>query len=205
MNFVFQVLKEQILNFHLIVRLATYDIKGKYQMHYLGAFWQFLNPILRILTYWIVFGLGMRSGQPIGDTPYIIWMLVGLIPWFFISPSIMQGSNSIYQRVNLVSKMKFPVSILPTISIVGNAFSFIIMLIILILLLYTNKTQSYHLLVANTILSLVFVYIFIFIHNFLFNHFCYYKGFPDYATICYENALISYLLFYGILIIYQSS
>jgi teichoic acid transport system permease protein len=139
MTVVFQVIREQIKYLPLIFRLASYDIKSNYQMHYLGVLWQFLNPLLRVLTYWIVFGLGMRSGQPIEGTPYLVWMLIGLIPWFFISPTIVQGSNSVYQRVNLVSKMKFPVSVLPTVSIVGNAFTFIIMLAILMGILVLNN------------------------------------------------------------------
>lgn len=128
---VFNILKDQVTHFPLIVRLAIYEIKGKYQMHYLGILWQFLNPFIQVCVYWFVFGIGLRSGKPVGDTPFLIYLLLGLIPWFFISPTIVQGSNSIYSKINLVSKMKFPVNILPTITIVGNTFNFLIMLVIL--------------------------------------------------------------------------
>ena len=131
MTAVFKILKEQVAHFPLILRLAIYEIKGKYQMHYLGALWQFLSPLLQVCVYWFIFGVGIRNGEPVGDTPFFIWLLIGLIPWFFISPSIVQGSNSIYNKINLVSKMKFPVSILPSITIISNTFNFIIMLIVL--------------------------------------------------------------------------
>lgn len=124
-------MKEQSSNFHLIIRLALYDVRSKYQMHYLGIVWQVLNPATQVLLYWLVFGLGIRGGEPVNGVPFFAWLIVGLIPWFFISPSILQGANSVYSRVSLVSKMKFPVSVLPTITIISNAFQFLIMLAVL--------------------------------------------------------------------------
>lgn len=142
MKFVLQIVNEQWKNVHLIFRLAIYDMKSRYQLHYLGWLWQFLNPALQIALYWFVFGFGIRKGSPVGDTPFLIWLLLGLIPWFFIAPSILQGSNSIYNRVNLVSKMKFPVSSLPTTSLVTNSFNFFTMMLILVVLLVVNKINA---------------------------------------------------------------
>ncbi|WP_026581955.1 ABC transporter permease [Bacillus sp. J33] len=138
MTLIWQVLKEQLLNLNLIFRLGLYEEKSKYKMHYLGAFWQMLNPIIQITIYWFVFGLGIRGGSPVGETPFFLWLIVALIPWLFIAPTITQASNSIYSNINLVSKMKFPVSVLPSIKIVSNSFSFIFMLFIamVILMLY---------------------------------------------------------------------
>ncbi|MBS4223364.1 ABC transporter permease [Lederbergia citrea] len=138
MNLVSQIIKEHINNIRLIFLMAKYNTKSKYQMHYLGAFWQFLLPIIQIGIYWFVFGIGIRGGAPVGEVPYFIWLLTGLVPWMFIGPTITQAANSVYAKISLVSKMKFPVSILPTITIVGNSINFIVMLIILQLLLLLN-------------------------------------------------------------------
>ena len=142
LNPIVSVIKEQIEHRNLIFRMAKFEIKGKYQIHYLGSFWQILSPSIQIGIYWFVFGLGIRGGEPIetslGQLPFFLWMLMGLIPWFFISPSIIQGSNSVYQKVSLVSKMNFPISLLPTTTIIGNSFNFIAMMgiLIIVLLLY---------------------------------------------------------------------
>ncbi len=128
MKFVNQVLKEQIENILLIFNLAKYENKSKYQMHYLGILWQFLMPLVQIGVYWFIFGVGIRSREPVGDIPFLVWLIAGLIPWFFINSSTLQGSNSVYAKINMVSKMKFPISVLPSISIMGNFFNFIIML-----------------------------------------------------------------------------
>jgi len=145
MKFVFQVIKEQFYNLHLIFRLAAYEQKSSFQMHYLGILWQFINPALQVLVFWAVFGLGIRSGNPVGDIPFFVWLVIGLVPWFFISPVIVQGSNSVYAKVNLVSKMKFPVSVLPTITIVKNSFNFMVMLVLLgiVLLVYGINSGVY--------------------------------------------------------------
>lgn len=111
-------------------------------MNYLGILWSFLTPLLQILVFWLVFGMGIRSGSPVGDTPFFVWLIIGLVPWFFISPAIMQGSNSIFANISLVSRMKFPVSILPSISIVKNGIIFTIMLNILAVILLIHGTDS---------------------------------------------------------------
>lgn len=141
MKLVTQIIKEQFIHLRLIFQLSIYDIKGKYSQHYLGVLWQFLNPFIQISIYWLIFGLGFRKGHPVDDVPYFLWLVVGLIPWFFITPSILQGSNSIYAKVNLVSKMKFPVSVLPTVSIVSNTFNFLVMLILMGIILVVNKVN----------------------------------------------------------------
>lgn len=141
MNLVWLIFKEQVDNFRLIISMAKYNKKSQFQMHYLGTFWQFLTPLLQIGVYWFVFGIGIRGGAPIGEIPYFLWLLSGLIPWMFIGPTISQASNSVYSRINLVSKMKFPVSILPTTTIVGNSITFLITLFILVVILILN---GYH-------------------------------------------------------------
>src|SRR5690625_1602561 len=133
------IIKEQIEHKELIFRMAQFETKGMYQIHYLGTFWQFLSPAIQVAIYYTVFGIGLRGGGTIdGDVPFLVWLLLGLIPWFFIAPTIVQGSNSVYQKVNMVSKMNFPVSLLPTIRIVGNSFQFVVLLGILVLIILLN-------------------------------------------------------------------
>ncbi|MBY0184878.1 ABC transporter permease [Bacillus altitudinis] len=142
MNAMLTILKEQISSFSLIMRLAVYETKSKYQMNYLGVLWQFLNPLIQMLAYWFVFGMGIRGGEPIViggiEVPFIIWMLAGLIPWFFISPTILDGSNSVFKRINMVSKMNFPISALPSVVIMSNLFSYFVMMALYFIALIFN-------------------------------------------------------------------
>jgi teichoic acid transport system permease protein len=158
---IIKVVKEQLININLIFRLAFYDIKGKYLMHYLGVFWQFLNPAIQIIVFWLVFGMGLRGGNQINGEPFFVWLIVGLVPWFFINPSLTQGANSVYSKLNLVSKMKFPVSILPSITIVSNSFNFLVMLAILFVILLING-------IVPNIYFLQIIYYLICLYTFLF-------------------------------------
>lgn len=125
---ILKVVKEQIQNFQLIFRIGFYERKSQYQMHYLGRVWQFINPFILISVYWFVFGLGIREGSPINETPFFLWLIIGMVPWIFISSTVGQASNSIHSKIAMVSKMNFPVSILPSIKIVSNSVSFLILL-----------------------------------------------------------------------------
>lgn len=142
MKQVFKVLLEQIKNFKLIFRLSKYEMKSKYQMHYLGILWQFLIPFIQISIYWFVFGIGIRQGKPVDGIPFFLWLICGLVPWFFISPTITKGANSVFTKINLVAKMKFPVSVLPTITIFSNGFNFFLMLGIVFLIALFNGIFS---------------------------------------------------------------
>ena len=93
MNDVKLVLKEQFENFGIIRRISKYEEKATYQSHYLGLVWQFLNPAIQVGIYYLVFGLGLHQGRQVDGVPFIIWMLIGIIAWFFINSSILGSSN----------------------------------------------------------------------------------------------------------------
>ncbi|ALA53740.1 ABC transporter permease [Shouchella clausii] len=163
MKAVFQLLKEQYDNKHLIFRLAAFEQRSKFQLHYLGALWQLFSPLMQVVVFFVIFGLGIRQGKDVGDTPFFVWLLCGLIPWFFISPTVLQASNSIHKKINMVSKMKFPVSVLPSIVIVGNSISFFVMLGVLgiVLVIYSVFSGAYLLQLPYYLLCLyAFLYVF---------------------------------------------
>lgn len=108
-------------NFIMLIRIAGYDYKLLNKDSYLGKLWSFLTPLTQIAVYWLVFGLGIRNGSAIDGYPFLLWMLCGLVPWFFINESIMKGANSIYSKANVVTKMKYPIATVP-ISVVVTAF-----------------------------------------------------------------------------------
>lgn len=135
MKAVLTVLKEQITNFYLIQRLALYEIKSKNKMTYLGLAWEVINPAIQIAIYWFIFGFGIRQRAPIDGVPFIHWMLAGIVIWFFFNPSIIEGSKSIYQRIRMLSKMNFPMSVIPNIIIFSKFYSHIGLLVIVMAVL----------------------------------------------------------------------
>ncbi|MEW4289694.1 ABC transporter permease [Rossellomorea marisflavi] len=112
------VLKEQLSNFYLIQRLSLYELKSNNKNNLLGMLWEVINPGIQIAIYWFVFGYGLKTGgqgrSAVGDVPFVIWLLAGMVVWFFISPAIVQSSKSVYTRIRMLSKMSFPMSAIPS-------------------------------------------------------------------------------------------
>jgi ABC-type polysaccharide/polyol phosphate export systems, permease component len=117
MKSAWKVFKEQISSFYLIRRLSLYELKSENNNNYLGMSWVIINPLIQILIYWLVFGFilerkaVLESGY---DIPYVIWLMAGIIVWFFLQPAVVQGSSSIYQRIRFIAKMNFPMSAIPS-------------------------------------------------------------------------------------------
>lgn len=106
------------VNKKLLVELTKNDIKEKYLGSYLGVFWAFIHPTITILVYWFVFQFGFKT-MPVEDYPYVIWLISGIIAWFFFSESLGNGTHSIAGNSFLVKKVAFRVSLLPVIKILS--------------------------------------------------------------------------------------
>ncbi|MBU5465345.1 ABC transporter permease [Virgibacillus sp. MSJ-26] len=131
------VLKEQIEHFYLIRRLSLYELKSHNRNNYLGMAWEIINPIIQILIYWFVFGT-IRKRAPIEiagmEVPFFTWLLAGFFLWVFCYQSIIQGSKSIYSRLRMLSKMNFPMSVIPNYVIFSKFYIHLIMLLISIVI-----------------------------------------------------------------------
>ena len=105
------------------------EIRGKYKGSILGIMWSFLNPLLMVLVYAIVFPYLMRMKQD----HYLVYLITGIIPWTFFSTIITNGCNCIWINGGIIKKVYFPRVILP-ISIVSSALvNFLISCIIILL------------------------------------------------------------------------
>ena len=103
-----------------IFKLAKADIIRTFKGAALGWAWALIKPGVQIFVFWFAFAVGMRSGKPVDGYPFFIWMVAGLVPWFYVSDMLTFGTNSIRTYHYLVTKMKFPVSTIPTFVSISN-------------------------------------------------------------------------------------
>lgn len=129
------VLREIWKNRERMFRMAMYDFRTRNNDSYLGKIWTFLNPLIQILTFWFVFGQGMRGGRPVEGYPYLLWMLSGLLPWFFASASIVGACGSIYSKAGTVLRMQYPQTTIPVGNILVNFFDHLATMLILLVVL----------------------------------------------------------------------
>lgn len=117
------VLQENYKNRDRLFRLAFYELKAVNSGTVLGFLWNFLNPAFQILVYWFVFSVGLNTAAPRGNYPYIIWMITGIIPWFYISSALMSSTTSIYNYSDVLKRMYLPLSIVPVKTVLSSFFS----------------------------------------------------------------------------------
>lgn len=129
------LIKELYSNRSLIFNLSKNDFKTKYAGSYLGVFWAFVQPVISVLIYWFVFQVGFKSA-PVKDFPFVLWLIVGMIPWFFFSESLLNATNSLIEYSYLVKKVVFKISILPMIKTISALFVHVFFVIFTIFLYY---------------------------------------------------------------------
>jgi ABC-2 type transport system permease protein len=101
----------------MIVGFVKRDLKGKYKASVLGFLWTFINPLLQLLVYTLVFSTIMRSDKE----QYYLFLFVALIPWIFFATSISGGAGCVVSQSTMVTKIYFPREVLP-VSYVTSAF-----------------------------------------------------------------------------------
>lgn len=109
-------------NRRLILKLAKNDFKTKYAGSYLGTIWAFIQPVVTVLVYWFVFSVGFRSGTGDLGVPFVLYLVAGIIPWFFFQEALTGGTNALIQYDYLVKKVVFNISVLPVVKILSALF-----------------------------------------------------------------------------------
>lgn len=117
----------------LIIQLSKNDFKTKYAGSYLGIIWAFMQPIVTVLVYWFVFGVGLKPTS-VSDVPFVLWLIAGMIPWFFFSDALNGGTNSLIEYNYLVKKIVFQIDILPVVKIISAMFVHVFFILFMLVL-----------------------------------------------------------------------
>lgn len=98
-------------NRKLIMNLAKNDYKKKFAGSYLGIIWAFIQPVVTVLVYWFVFEVGLNSKvndlRTGAEVPFVIWLMAGLIPWFYFQEAWSGGTSVLIEYTYLVKKLYF--------------------------------------------------------------------------------------------------
>ena len=108
------------------------EIRGKYKGSFLGVLWSFLNPLLMVAVYAIVFPYIMRVSVP----NYLIFLIVAIIPWNFFTTCITTGCNCIWMNGGIIKKVYFPREILPISVVCAGLINFLISCLIILIFVF---------------------------------------------------------------------
>ena len=104
------------------------EIRGRYKNSFLGILWSFLNPLLQLAVYSVIFGALLAGG----DKTYHIYICVALIPWTYFTTTISQAAFTIIGNGDIIKKVYFPREILPISVVTSGAVNFLISTIIIL-------------------------------------------------------------------------
>jgi ABC-2 type transport system permease protein len=108
-------IREVIRYQELLRQLVRKELTVRYKRSVLGIAWSMLNPLVLLVVYSVAFSI---LGQAFNRFP--IWLLSGLLPWTFVSGSLLQATSSITANSYLVNKVRFPREILPLTAVGSN-------------------------------------------------------------------------------------
>lgn len=145
----FGAVTELYQNRHLIWKLAKNDFKKRYAGSWMGAVWAMVQPVVTVVMYWLVFdvimhgaGTAMRGG---GEIPFVLFLTAGLVPWFYFTEALSNGTMALTEYNYLVKKVVFKISILPIIKVIGATFIHIFFagILLLVAMLYGYMPTLY--------------------------------------------------------------
>jgi len=123
----------------LTLTLASREIKAQYTGTVFGRLWSFVNPLVTIAVYTVVFGLIFRGVAPVGINSgidsFAMWIAVGVVSWTFISGSIAGAMSSLVGNAGLLEKVYFPRGVLIVSSVITATVTFLTELLVVVVIL----------------------------------------------------------------------
>jgi len=98
--------KELFIYKDLLIRLTRKEFLGTYQQTLLGPFWIFLQPVLTVLTFVLVFNKVI--GISTNDTPPLLYNLIGITLWNLFADIFLNVAKTFTQNAQIFNKVYFP-------------------------------------------------------------------------------------------------
>lgn len=112
------ILREHGRHIRLLVKMAFMNMDKQTVRSSLGIFWTYFHDIIYILVF-IAFRMLMAGNGTMMGMNSIVYMMTGMIPWFFINDVLSQGSMAIRSNKGIVQSIRFPVPVLPAVEVLS--------------------------------------------------------------------------------------
>lgn len=120
----FSLLRQWVLtpfsNYRLFHNFVRQDFSSQFAGSMAGFLWLFITPIVHIIIYAFVFRFvfGVRPPEEFGETSFVIFMMVGYLPWFAFADALGKSPGLLLEKAPLITKVMFPVNIIPVVGTV---------------------------------------------------------------------------------------
>lgn len=139
----------------LVQVLVARELKARYRGTALGFLWSFINPLVLMLIYILIFSVYMR----IDMENYPIFLLCGILPWSWLSSGLTEATHSIITNGGLIKKVYLPSEIFPLIYVCSNLVHYLLSIpILLVFLLFSEVKLSATSLLFPVLLCIQFAF-----------------------------------------------
>ena len=129
-----EIFNEHIKYHEQVFKMARADIVKTYSGSALGWAWAVIRPVVTIFIYWFAMAVGFKKNGTVDGYPYFLWLVSGLVPWFYMSDMLTQGTDCMRKYRYLITKMHYPVSTIPTFVSLSKIFVSIVLLTVVVIL-----------------------------------------------------------------------
>jgi ABC-2 type transport system permease protein len=140
---------------YMIVSLIKRELRGRYKGSVIGFIWNYIFPITQILVYYLVFSEILKTGIE----SYGVYLISGMVPWFFFSEAVGEGSGSFVTYSELVKKNYFPRYVIPLVTVTSKLVNFVIAYILGMLILVGF---NYHFPITTLLVPVVVILLYLF-------------------------------------------
>ncbi len=136
-------IKEVVTYRHMLFSMAFSTFKKETLSTTLGVGWHFVRDVIFFVTY-VLFMLFVRGNSPIDRLPAVVYLIVGLVAWYFMFDVINGGVACIRQAANIIKKVKFPIVIIPFYNTLSILYRRVVTYVIvsIVLAIYVLKNSS---------------------------------------------------------------
>lgn len=114
-NLIREWLQAPFINYRLFHNFTRQDFFSQFTASMGGVLWLFLTPIVLLIIYSFVFSyiFKMRAPPEFGEINFVIFLMIGYLPWFAFSDAFGRAPNLVIEKAPLITKVVFPVQIIP--------------------------------------------------------------------------------------------
>jgi ABC-type polysaccharide/polyol phosphate export permease len=114
----------------LLTTLLHRELRARYKSSIFGVLWSYMQPLLMMLVYWLVFSVLLHATNGLHDYPQFI--LTGLATWTFFQGGVVFGTASIVSNGELIKKVWFPRAVIPTAVVLAQITTALVMYAVLV-------------------------------------------------------------------------
>ncbi|MCC2617238.1 ABC transporter permease [Aestuariibacter halophilus] len=97
----------------LVFTTTQLNLKSEASKSYLMYAWWFLEPLLFVAVFYVVFGIFMAQNKP----GFVVFLLCGQVPFLWFARTISNGCSSIAHGIGLMSQIRIPKLYFPLVTI----------------------------------------------------------------------------------------